>query len=220
MELEGLKAHFPDISTRVFKPGEMIYYQGELPHTAYVVKSGLVKMYSISANGEERIVDFNVEGELLASSWIFGNASSTIYYYQALQDCELYELSRSELLEYSYSKQAAPHMLDSLTTQYTASLIRITALEQARARDKILFTFYYLLQRFGKEIVPGWYTIQLSLTHQMVADLVGLTRETTAVELNGIKKTKVLSYKRQKYLVHKNRLLKALGEDSFANVTL
>jgi CRP/FNR family transcriptional regulator len=219
MELDEIKNYFPDVASKFFAAGEMILYQGELPRVAYVVKSGLIKMYSISSGGEERIVDFNVSGEILASSWVFGNASSTLYYYQALEDCELYEITRADLLQYLRTPAAATKMTDRINGQYTASLLRITALEQARARDKILFTFYYLLQRFGKEIVPGWYTIQISLTHQMIADLVGLTRETTAVELSSIKKTKVLSYKRQKYLVHKNRLLKAIGEDTFANVT-
>ncbi len=219
MEAEDLKKHFPELTSRFFSAGETILYQGELPRTAYVVKSGLIKIYSISVNGEERIVDFGVGGEILASSWVFGNASSTLYYYQAIEDCDLYEISRSDLLTYLKTSKAASVMLERVNGQYTAAMLRITALEQARARDKILFTFYYLLQRFGKEIVPGWYTIHLSLTHQMVADLVGLTRETTAVELSSIKKTKVLSYKRQKYLVHKNRLLKAIGEDTFANIT-
>ena len=219
MELDEIKNYFPDVASKFFAAGEMILNQGELPRVAYVVKSGLIKMYSISSGGEERIVDFNVSGEILASSWVFGNASSTLYYYQALEDCELYEITRADLLQYLRTSAAATKMTERINGQYTASLLRITALEQARARDKILFTFYYLLQRFGKEIVPGWYTIQISLTHQMIADLVGLTRETTAVELSSIKKTKVLSYKRQKYLVHKNRLLKAIGEDTFANVT-
>lgn len=219
MEADELKSHFPDITSRFFSAGETILYQGELPRVAYVLKSGLIKMYSISANGEERIVDFNVGGEILASSWVFGNATSTLYYYQAIEDCDIYEIPRAELLSYLKSPEASSDMMDRVNGQYTAALLRITALEQARARDKILFTFYYLLQRFGKEIVPGWYTIHLSLTHQMIADLVGLTRETTAVELSSIKKTKVLSYKRQKYLVHKSRLLKAIGEDTFANIT-
>ncbi len=219
MDLEDLKRQFPDLTSRVYSAGEIILYQGELPRSVFILSSGLIKMYSISPGGEERIVDFRTPGEVLANSWVFGNATSTIYYYQALQECVVYEVPKSVFLEYIHNRKAAGEMLASLATQYTASLIRITSLEQARAHDKILYTFYYLLQRFGKEIVPGWYTIQLSLTHQMIADLVGLTRETTAVELNIIKKTKVLSYKRQKYLVHKNRLLKAIGEDTFANVT-
>ena len=219
MNLEDFTSQFNEAAYKSFGAGEMILYQGELPRAVFVLKSGLAKMYSISAGGEERIVDFLVSGEVLASSWVFGSANSTIYYYQAIEDCIVYEVPKADFLTYVYTEKAAIAMIDRATSQYTASLIRITALEQARARDKILFTFYYLLQRFGKEIVPGWYTIQLSLTHQMIADLVGLTRETTAVELNSIKKTKVLSYKRQKYLVHKARLIKAIGEDTFANVT-
>ena len=220
MNLEKIATHFKDLSTKLVASGEIVLYQGEIPRNVLLLKQGLIKIYSISTNGEERIVDFAAPGELLATSWVFGNASSTLYYYQALEDSEMYELPKQEVLSYMHTRDVSADMLKQLASHYTASLLRITALEQARARDKILFSFYYLLQRFGKEIAPGWYSIQLSLTHQIVADLVGLTRETTAVELNSIKRTKVLSYKRQKYLVHKERLLKAIGEDSFANVSL
>lgn len=220
MNLEKITTHFKGLSTKVVAAGEIVLYQGEIPRNVMILRQGLVKIYSISSSGEERIVDFAVPGETLATSWVFGNATSTLYYYHALEDCEIYELPKASITEYLQIKDVASDMLAKLASHYTASLLRITALEQARARDKILFTFYYLLQRFGREIAPDWYTIQLSLTHQIIADLVGLTRETTAVELNTIKRTKVLSYKRQKYLVHKERLLKAIGEDSFANISL
>ncbi len=139
MDLEDLKAHFPDMSSHLYSVGGMVLYQGELPKNVYILSSGLIKMYSISTGGEERIVDFSVPGEILASSWVFGSATSTIYYYQALQECVVYEVPRAEFLQYIYSKKAAPLLLDRLTSQYTAALIRITSLEQARAHDKIIY---------------------------------------------------------------------------------
>lgn len=96
--------------------------------------------------------------------------------------------------------------------------MRVIALEQPRAREKILYTFYYLTYRFGKQITPNTYMIKINLTHQMIADFIGLTRETTAIVLNQIKNDKILSYKRQKYLVNRAKLLQNIGEDSFANI--
>jgi CRP-like cAMP-binding protein len=220
MDQQNLKAHFSTLDKKSFRAGDMIFYQGEVPRGVYVVKTGIVKAYTISQNGEERIVDFNADGETLAISWVFGNTTSTIYYYQALTDCEVYTIPKQHYTEYASQPKVMLTMMSQLAGHYTAALIRITALEQARARDKILFTFYYLVKRFGKDITTDWSTLQIALTHQMIADLVGLTRETTAVELNAIKKTKILSYKRQKYLVHVGRLLKAIDEDSFATITL
>jgi len=208
------------VATKSYLAGETILYQGEVPRNAYILKSGLVKIYSITRGGEERIVDFCAPGDLMAEAWLFGHATSTIYYYQAIDTSEVYEISKQNLLAYIHEADVTNRMLDKFSRIYTASYIRLTALEQGRARDKLLFTFYYLLKRFGKEVVPGWYMIQLRLTHQTIADLVGLTRETTALELNSIKKTKILSYERQKYLVNHNRLLQAIGEDSFSGIKL
>lgn len=196
-------------------------YQGEVPRNAYILKQGMVKAYSITPQGDERIVTFHVDGELFPAPWLFGKASSSLYYYEALSDCEVYLVERAELLKAIDSQPAAMRLvMDHFVTGYSAALVRITALEQAKAREKILFTLYYLLQRHGKEILPGVYSIHLGLTHQMIADLVGLTRETTAGELSALKKEKLLSYRRQKYLIKKENLLRLIGEDSFRDIAI
>jgi CRP-like cAMP-binding protein len=47
--------------------------------------------------------------------------------------------------------------------------------------------------------------------------MVGLTRETTSVELNRLKKKGVISYKDQYYSVSTSKLLAMLGSDDFMN---
>lgn len=207
--------------TKTFSKGSALLYQGEVPRTAFVIKEGIIKAYSITQQGDERIVTFHAAGEVFPSIWLFQKASSSLYYYEALTDCEVWVVNRETLIEYIYSNpEATKAMLDHYVTSYAASLVRITALEQAKAREKILFTLYYLMQRYGKEIVPGLFSINLDLTHQMIADLVGLTRETTAGELSALKKQKLLSYKRQRYLIKKEFLLKLIGEDSFRDIVI
>jgi CRP-like cAMP-binding protein len=108
-------------------------------------------------------------------------------------------------------------MMRHLAGNYAASLLRITALEQAKARDKLLYTLYYLCCRYGKQVAKR-VEIGISLTHQNLAALTGLTRETAATEMNRLKNCKLLTYDHQTYRVNMDALLDALGEDSFSGI--
>jgi CRP/FNR family transcriptional regulator len=211
----------PNATRRAFRRQSILLYQGEVPRDAYVVLNGVIKAYSINAAGEEQIVTFETRGDVFPASWIFHKASTTIYYYEALTDVEVLAIPKNELhrlLDESSDLRAS--LLDYFASRYTGTLMRITALEQSRARDKIMFTLYYLMFRNGRQrqSTTGIYAIGLKLTHSVIAALVGLTRETTTNELSKLKSEGILSYAAHQYSVDKSKLERALGEDSFENI--
>lgn len=212
----------PIITTkRSIKKRSIILYQGEVPRAAYVLKSGVIKAYSVNRMGEEQIVSFHTAGDMFPAPWIFGKASSSLYYYETLSDCELLSMPKQTLVEAIYGDKALLEtVLSYFINNYTGLLLRITALEQSRAVEKILFTLYYLLFRYGKEVKPGVFTVQLTLTQSVIAGMVGLTRETTASELNKLRRKGVLTYAHHQYTINKIALEKMLGEDSFTDISL
>lgn len=216
--LSGIKTR---ATKRLFKKRSILLYQGEAPRMAYILKSGVVKVYTINNAGEEQIVAFHAKQDIFPSSWIFGKSATTLYYFEALTDCEVYTLPREELYKYLISSpELMMSTLDYFVTNYTGLMMRVTALEQSRAREKIMFTLYYLLFRYGRQTKPGRYVIELGLTHSIIASLVGLTRETTTTELSKLKRQKVLDYNQHSYTVNKEKLERLLGEDSFQDVVI
>ncbi|HMT19396.1 MAG TPA: Crp/Fnr family transcriptional regulator [Candidatus Saccharibacteria bacterium] len=209
-------------ATRTFRVGSTILYQGEVPRAACIVKSGIVRVYSISPQGDDQIVTMHVKGEFFPASWIYQKSTSTLFFYEALTDCEIVFAPRQELVAY-WDETAAKRriLLDYFTTNYAASLIRINALEQPKARDKLLYTLYFLCMRYGKYAkTDKKVEIPISLTHQHFASLVGITRETTAMELNKLKKQRVISYKQQRYTVNLEKLSDLVGEETFRDVSI
>lgn len=186
---------------------------------AYVIKSGDIKVYTINNAGEEQIVMLHNRGDIFPLSWIFSKTSTAHYYYETSSDSVILTLPRDVLREYITSAQFAPDLIDYLTTNYTGLLMRITALEQSRASEKIIYTLYYLMFRYGREIKPGIFELSLHMTHSTIASLVGLTRETTTTELNRLKAQGIVQYARRVYIINRKKLERTLGEDSF-NVSL
>jgi CRP/FNR family transcriptional regulator, cyclic AMP receptor protein len=209
----------PQATKRAFRKGTVMLYQGEAPRMAYVIKSGVVKVYTINNAGEEQIVNFLSNGDMFPSPWLFGKTTTTMYYYETATNCEILTVPRDVLLEIIARPILAPKVLDYFVTNFTGMLMRITALEQSRARDKIILTLYYLLFRYGKQTKPGKFTIDLALTHNVIASLVGLTRETTTTELSKLKKQKIVQYSHHTYTIDKPLLERLLGEDSFSDLS-
>ncbi|HSX17656.1 MAG TPA: Crp/Fnr family transcriptional regulator [Patescibacteria group bacterium] len=206
---------------RTFKKGSILLYQGEAPRSVFLLLEGVVKVYSLNTAGEEQVVAFHIYGDIFPGAWVFNKASTTLYYYEALTDCDVLMLGKDQMREVLYQKpEYISAMLDYYVTNYTGLMMRVTALEQSRASEKIMFTLYYLMFRYGKEVRKGVYVLQLQLTQSIIASLVGLTRETTATELGKLRIQKIVNYNTQRYTVNKQALERALGEDNFANIKI
>lgn len=211
----------PHATRRIVKKRTILLYQGEIPRAAHVIKSGVIKMYSVNNAGEEQIVQFQTAGDIFPAPWIFAKVNASLYYYEAVSDCEVFTLPKQTLLDViDKSDEVRKEMFEYFVANYTGLLMRITALEQARAIEKILFTLYYLLSRYGKQTKPGVYSVKLNLTHSIIASLVGLTRETTATELNKLRRRGILTYNTHEYNINKEKLERFLGEDSFKDLNL
>lgn len=217
---QAFKALFTSARPQRIPKGTMIYYQGEVPRTATYVQTGCVKVYNLSSAGEEQLVSFHTADEFLPTPWLFDYAPASIYFYEAFTACELIPVSKQGFLDLLVTDPVAVQAaLQYYTKNYVGSLMRITALEQSKASAKLLYTFYFLARRYGQPLPSKKVKISLQLTHQQLANLVGLTRETTATEIKRLQQQKIVDYKAQTYIVDVERLLKSIGEDSFEQIT-
>lgn len=96
--------------------------------------------------------------------------------------------------------------------------MHIYALEQSHAQDKLVYLLQYLVARFGVPQPDGRSKIDLRLSHQDIAEMVGITRETTAVELHKLKTKGFISYQKFTYFVDVPKLIRSTGGDEFENV--
>jgi len=216
-----LTAITPHVTNRVTKKGAAILFQSEIPRCAFIVRRGLVRAYTITSTGEERTVSLHARNDIFPISWVYGETSNTLFYYEATTDCELACVPRNILLDAIASSPALMEsMLKFLINEHTALLLRVTALEQSTAAEKIAMTLYYLIIRHSVEKKRGEFTINIKMTQSMIASLVGLTRESTAINLKFLRKKRVVSYSNFIYVVNKSNLERFVGEDGFKDLDL
>lgn len=211
---------FDETKARRYGKSSIIVYQGEIPRDGFLVKKGVVRVYQIGAGGDSRTITFYTKGDIFPVAWLGGNSAPAMYYYEAFDDVELVTITREDWAEVMSNPKKLQAFSAYMVHNYQAALVRIAALEQAKAHDKIAYCLFYLLVRHGREIMPGIVRLDLKLKHQDIAELVGLTRETTAIEVHALQTAKVLSYQNQRYLIKREKLLNVLNEDSLRQIEL
>lgn len=206
---------------RLIKKGRPLFYQGEIPRSCLFIKSGIAKLYNINHNGEEKIVGYESNGGLLPGEWLFNRSPVSLYYCDTFTDCEVYSVSRAEALEFINSQpDMARMLLDHYISMYIGSSMHLHALEQLKASDKLLHILQYLVLRFGKPITKDTDLIPLRLTHQEIANLVGLTRETVSTEIGKLKAKGILTMNGTNYAVNSDKAQRVLGESDFEELVL
>jgi CRP/FNR family cyclic AMP-dependent transcriptional regulator len=216
-----LRELFDRHPSRIIKKGRPLFYQGEIPRSALFIKSGVVKLYNISASGEEKVVGYEGENAILPSEWLFGRSPVSLYYCDTFIDSEVTSIPRDEIIDYINSKSDVSRaLLDRYISMYIGSTMHLHALEQLRSGDKLLHILQYLVLRFGKQTSKNHFQIPLRLTHQEIANLVGLTRETVSTEIGKLKKSGIITIKDVYYVVDIDKAVRVLGESDFNELVL
>lgn len=212
--LEKIAEYFDEFPSEQFEKGTIILHQDITPQTAYVIKSGVVKIYNLTARGEEKLIGFATHGDIVPLGWAMGVAKKSQYYYQAFNDSSVYRIPRDEYTEFLKNHpEVVYEVLQRAVRDILRYQLRINALGQSKAADKVLNTIHYLSLCFGRDLENDVVEIPLPLTQQDIANCVGMTRETTTAELRKLIAKQVITRNEQSYIVNTDRLNHLIDDD-------
>ena len=69
---------------KLFRAGSSLFFQGEVPRDVYIIQDGIVRGYSISSTGDERITALYGKADIVPLAWVLGGTSASFSYYQAV----------------------------------------------------------------------------------------------------------------------------------------
>lgn len=212
--METFTTFLSKFRTVQFAKGDMIFMQGEVPKAAYILKSGIVKTYNINAEGEEKVISLVGKNEFFPASWLFSRTDSSLYYHQAFTPCETILLPKDQCVSFFHNH---PDALRWLCTQFagihTSFMMRINALSQSKASVKVICLLQTLCLQFGRDVKKDVVKIDVPLTQQDMANLLGIKRETTALQLKKLKDEGVITYSQQGYVVKTDQLNDLLDDE-------
>lgn len=210
-------SHYP---CQTYKKGETILLKGDEPKHLCIIESGLVKTYTITAKGDERLVSINRRGEDFPIGYAYDLIEKSQYFYEAFSRCTVRLVPREQYLEHLHTHPESMYKSQvRVTALLLSTLSRVHALEQSTASDKIAYTLLYMASQLGVILRPPGSRLKtpgsrlkISVTQQEIADSLGLTRETASIELKKLEMKKLIAHSRKNYILYMERLQRYLED--------
>lgn len=196
-DLEELSAHTKNYR---YRRGETIYFPGDPASTVYFLKRGRVKLVYLDESGRKLTLTICGPGQPFGELDLEGRAQHRLMA-QALTDVELCLISKGALLEFASRR---PHLSLRLTKWVNRQLheaqVRLEELLFKDVPTRLARVLLRLAEEHGVE-TPEGRLIDLPLTHQDLAELIGATRETTSLTLSQFTKEGLILRRRRRYLL-------------------
>ncbi len=176
-----------------YPKGQIIQYQGDELVEVFVIKAGVVKIYDIDDQGNEKILHLVGAPAVIPFSFFSGEKVAPNWFYSALTDCELYVLPHDILKS---AMRADANLAIELTNEFSRDvhelLVRLSALGKTKAHDKLIATLWFLATWHASERRGGWFRVNFPVNHQLLADITGITRERAAVVMKEFQDQKII----------------------------
>lgn len=190
-----------------YKKHEIILRAEEVPQGVYYLKRGYVRDYAISEQGDEFTLIIFKPGDLFPMGWVINN-EPFIHYLESMTQTEIFRAPKEKFTSFM---KANPEVLYLFTQRMLYRLMgfmdRMEHMAFGNAHQKLASILIICGQRFGikegKNIL-----IQVPLTHKDLANLVGLTRETTSLEIKKFQKENLIGYRGKNIIIKNLRKLK------------
>ncbi|MCX7840372.1 MAG: Crp/Fnr family transcriptional regulator [Anaerolineae bacterium] len=177
LDEERLRALANDFHLFTYPRGNIIFHQGEIGRTLFVVVSGKVRIYSTTPEGGETTTNIFARGDIFGEFSIFDGLprSSTA---KTLTKCELLQITDEAWLRHFRASpelaQATARML-TLKIRWTATIAE--ALAQGDAVNRLIRMLLLYVEQFGEAQGDGSYVLDWGLSQSDLATLLGVRRE-------------------------------------------
>jgi len=184
---------FSQFQLRLYKQGEMLIRADDDPQGIFCLTKGYVRQYIISHTGEELTLHILQPISYFPMVWAFNNTPN-VYFYEALTPVEIGRAPKNQVLEFIKNKpDLISELMCELLRRYEESLARIEHLVFSDAYRRVISVLLYLATYFGNKNGTK-IIVQHRFTHQDIASLVGVARETVSIELGKLAQKKLVEF--------------------------
>ena len=202
-ELKGIA---PLAGFRYFDKGDFIFHEGDFPRCLYVVSSGKVKQFKLSASGRAFTTAMMSSGDPLNAVAIFG-ARAHFVSAQALNKTVVLCIARKDFLAFVNKYPiVGTKLIPLLGKVLNSAWERLTDFAGEAVCQRVFNVLYMLYFKFG-DAVPA--------TREEIADMAGTTPETTVRVLSTLKRQGIIDPGRGRIMIRNPMRLREMSGSSY-----
>ncbi len=191
------------------KKGKSIFLEGKSPSGVYFLSSGKVKLFTTDGQGREQIIHLAKPGDLLGYRALLGSDTYSCSG-SSLDDAELWLIPKETFFMLLDNNAKFSHaIIKLLTAELRHAEHHLAGLARKPVKSRLAEVILLLADTYGFE--KDGKTLDVSLTREELAGLVGTATETAIRLLNNLKEEGSLATEGKKI-----RLLNRIALERYA----
>lgn len=208
-KLNQIKKFFAQFPTKKYPKNQIILKSGDKFDSVYFIKSGFVRAYNVTPKGQNTINFFKPMFMMSVIHFISDHRND--FYFETISPTEVYVAPYAEFKKFLDSDPGLNLIIMDFFFQSILNyFVNQGNIVNGNAQNKIASVLLQLTHDYG-DIKKDKLVVTFPATHRIIANLVGLTRETTSVQMSKFQKTGVISCKRTQFVVNDLEKLKKMS---------
>lgn len=193
-------------TSKIIKKGESIFEEGEYLNGVYCIKDGVCKVSKMSENGKNQIVNLVKKGDLLGERSLISEEVTNLSAI-ALEDMEVCFIPRDEIVrDLEKNPNFTMDVLKTMAITLKNADNLIVDMAQKSVKQRLAETLINLEKKFG---VSDLGTIDIQLSREDIASIIGTATESCIRLLSEFKKSKYIDFQGKNIIItNKNELEK------------
>jgi len=168
---------------RKYLKGEIIFFEDNNDENLYILLDGRVKLTMLSPEGKEKAISILQVGDIFGEMSLFDQDTTPITA-EVIDDARLVSVPFQDLEEIIRQEpEVAIKIIEALAKRSRLLTSQIRELVFQDAEGRLASLLMRFIEDFGVEVKSG-YLIDIVLTHQEIANLMGSSRVTVTKLLN------------------------------------
>ncbi len=197
-DIELLTAHQTE---KVYKRGEVIYHEGAYPAGIFFIVKGKVKKYKLDTYGKEQIIQVINTGDLMGYHAILAEDRYPISA-SALEESLIAFIAKEDFLKtLQQSPELNKRLLKNLSIEFAVFANSMTLFMKNSVRERLALRLVLLYEKYktGDAINE---IVEINMSRDDLASLVGSARENVVRELMELKDNGIIKTKGRKIIVN------------------
>lgn len=193
------------------KKGQILFYEGTKPLGVFCVNNGVVKVFKTASNGKEQIIRLAKKGDFVGYTSLIGedvySNTATI-----VEDAQICFVPRETFLKVmAEDVEFHKRITQALCRDLGVMEGRLTDATQKTIRERLAMTLLKLGDSYG---VDGGENqkIDIALTREEIAGIVGTATETVIRLLSEFKKDNLIEFQGKKIIILDKKALARLSD--------
>jgi|SRR5690606_21486574 len=192
--------------------GQILYYEGTKPLGVFCVNSGVVKVYKTASNGKEQIIQLAQKGDFLGYAALLGeeNYSNSS---MIIEDAKICFVPKEVFMaSLAGNSDFFRRVTKSLSHEIGVMEEKLTNATQKNIRERLAYVLLQLGNSYGVDGEEGSQKIDLTLSREEIAGIVGTATESVIRLLSEFKKDNFIELEGKKIIIKDRRGLARLSD--------